>query len=211
MCKENGKIYCYAYWMAQRLRGRYGYPKDKPFRPTFHRNRLKEPYEVKKPSKIFAVSMGEMFGDWVPNDWIYQILGVMRGNPQHIFQVLTQNPKRLIEFNGLYPKNLWLGITVNRVDKLLGIDALLKADVKIHFLSFEPLLEQINPLLIGIQWIIIGAKTGKNARLPKREWVNLLVDVARDDRIPIFLKDNLHWHKKIQEFPFPFLGCFYAF
>lgn len=34
---------CYARRMANRLRGRFGYPKDDPFRVTFHPDRLDQP------------------------------------------------------------------------------------------------------------------------------------------------------------------------
>ena len=57
-------VQCYAYKMAQRLRGRFGYPEDDPFKPTFHPNRLSEPREVKKPSKIFVCNMGELFANY---------------------------------------------------------------------------------------------------------------------------------------------------
>jgi hypothetical protein len=38
--------------MANRLRGRYGYPKDDPFRPTVHAARLYEPMKIKKPKNL---------------------------------------------------------------------------------------------------------------------------------------------------------------
>ena len=34
---------CYAERMAKRLKGRYGYPQDDPFKVTLHPNRLEEP------------------------------------------------------------------------------------------------------------------------------------------------------------------------
>ena len=46
------------------------------FNPTFHKDRLAGPYSLKKPSKIFTVSMGDMFGDWVPEKWIKEVLKV---------------------------------------------------------------------------------------------------------------------------------------
>jgi len=50
----------------------YGYD------PTFYPHRLEEPLRVKKPSKIFVVDTGDMFGNWIPEEWIEQILEVVR-------------------------------------------------------------------------------------------------------------------------------------
>lgn len=38
------------------------------FVPTFHKNRLDEPLKRKKPTKIFVSSMGDLFGEWVPDE-----------------------------------------------------------------------------------------------------------------------------------------------
>lgn len=43
------------------------------FAPTFHRYRLEEPAKMKKPQTIFVVSMGDLFGDWVPTSWIKEV------------------------------------------------------------------------------------------------------------------------------------------
>lgn len=37
---------CYAERMAKRLAGRFGYPKDDPFRVALHHDRLEEPLQV---------------------------------------------------------------------------------------------------------------------------------------------------------------------
>ena len=60
----NGCPYCYAKKMANRLKGRYGYPQDEPFKPTLHADKLRE----KMPnvsSKIFVCSMGDLFGEFI--------------------------------------------------------------------------------------------------------------------------------------------------
>ena len=40
---SEGCEHCYARPMAQRLKGRYGYPNDDPFKVTFHTDRLDQP------------------------------------------------------------------------------------------------------------------------------------------------------------------------
>ena len=43
------------------------------FEPTFHRYKLDEPQRWKKPRTIFVCSMADLFGKWVPDEWIEQV------------------------------------------------------------------------------------------------------------------------------------------
>jgi len=192
----HGCEYCYARKKATNPFFSKGFPYG--FKPTFYPDRLGQPLKLKKPSKIFTVDMGDMFGDWVPAQWILDILAVMEKCPQHTFQILTKNPKRLQGFT--YPENVWLGITVDEQKRTAGIVDLLKANSTIHFVSFEPLLEKIDCELHGLDWIIIGART-KPLLQPQKEWVESILRQARELGIAVFLKNNLQWLVKIQEFP----------
>lgn len=74
------------------------------------------------------------------------------------------------------------------------------------FLSFEPLLELTVPFKLDgyfrrIDWIIVGKLTGSKKIKLEKEWVLSLIRDCRANNIPIFLKDNLKWEEKIQEFP----------
>lgn len=194
--------YCYAWKMAKRLRGRYGYPKDDPFRVTFHPDRLNEPSKVKKPSKIFVCSMGEMFDKDSKYGWIGLIFAVIKRNPHHIFQILTKCPEVLPQFS--FPENVWLGITIDRQREVKGLKYLLETDAKVKFISFEPLHEEIDIILDGIDWIIIGSQTNPYEP-PNYEWVLSLIQQAKSKNIPVFVKDNLKpimfSIKLLQEFP----------
>jgi len=60
--------------------------------------------------------------------------------------------------------------------------------------------------LNGVQWVIIGAETGrrKSKIVPKREWVSDIVNICRAARVPVFLKSNIAdiWGEPlIQELP----------
>jgi protein gp37 len=57
---------CYAEGIARRFAGGKAFPQG--FAPTFHPERLSEPQKVKAPARIFAVSMGDLFGPWVPDE-----------------------------------------------------------------------------------------------------------------------------------------------
>lgn len=86
---------CYAKRMANRLRGRYGYPKDDPFRVTFHPDRINEPTRWKKPARIFVCSMGDIAHDEVDYYWFIDIMKTIHNNPHHIFIMLTKRPQNL--------------------------------------------------------------------------------------------------------------------
>ncbi len=60
---SEGCKFCYARRMSNRLKGRFGYPKDEPFRVTFHPDRLEKPFKWHKPRRIFVCSMGDLFHD----------------------------------------------------------------------------------------------------------------------------------------------------
>lgn len=191
---------CYAYKMAQRLRGRYGYPKENPFQVTFHPDRLKEPCEVKKPSKIFVGSMGEMYCRQVKYGWLGLIFGVMRRCPQHIFQSLTKQPNNAIPE---LPDNLWFGVSVTGLADEWRINRLTEIPARIHFISFEPLLGPVNfegHSLDDVEWVIIGKLTGRQ-RFFDMGWVIDISAECNRYKIPIFYKDNLGLTNPRQEFP----------
>lgn len=89
---------CYAKRMANRLRGRCGYPADEPFKVTLHKDRLEEPLRWKKPRKVFVCSMSDLFHEDVPNEFIDYVFAVMGRSQQHTFILLTKRPERMREY-----------------------------------------------------------------------------------------------------------------
>lgn len=203
---SHGCHYCYARRMAQRHKGRHGYDALHPFKPTFHEDRLNEPYLRNKPSKIFTVSMGEMFGSDVPCGWVHKVMTVIRRNPRHTFQLLTKQPQNL-HLGEPFPDNVWMGLTVDGTDEACETDRKLnelrECSAKVKFISFEPLLGPVNPSLREIDWIIIGQMTGANRFKTPSSWVLYLEDRASLDHIPVFMKDNLGHVIPKQEWPRP--------
>ncbi len=156
---------------------------------TIYRHRLKEPLKVKEPAKIFVVDVGDLFGAWVPQEWIEQVLDVTKQCPQHTFQFLTKNPKRLLEFE--FGSNCWVGTTVNSDKDTERAEIVKKVSALVRFLSIEPLLGEVTFDLRGFQWLIIGAQTGKNPPLPADKWIEAIVTQAGRLAISVFMKDNL--------------------
>jgi len=180
---RGGCFYCY----GKRLNDRFKWIKDWT-KPKFYPERLKEPYKIKKPSKIFVCSMADLFSDWIIDGMILKIIEVARENPRHTFQFLTKNPKRYLEFK--FPKNCWLGATITGKEEILNghyqIKALKKKD-NFKFISFEPLLNKIDMDLSNIDLVIVGAMTGMGKKnvIPKKEWI------ASIKHPNIFYKENI--------------------
>ena len=192
----NGCKYCYARGIAARW-----YPPEIGFSPHFYPERLNQPLKVKKPQKIFTVDMGDLFGPWVPQDWIDAVLETVRKCPQHSFQFLTKFPKRLPAIE--WPANAWIGVTAT--DQKMFDEAVqhLKAAplARVKFISAEPLLGPIRIKNPGLDWLIIGAQS-KPVIMPKRGWIDDLITDAREADIAVFIKEApIPLGYQIQEWP----------
>lgn len=169
------------------------------FHPTFHRYRLDEPQRMKKPQTIFVCSMADLFGDWVPDEWIAEVFKACERAPQHRYLFLTKNPDRYVFDNFISDffernKNCWFGQTVTGLcGHLCGLPNIASCHANI-FLSIEPLLEDLEDYLIlaGIKWVIIGAESGrrKDKVVPKREWIESIVKQCKVATIPVFMKQG---------------------
>jgi protein gp37 len=56
---------------------------------------LTAPLRWKKPRRIFVNSMGDLFHESVPDEWIDRVFAVMAMAPQHTFFILTKRAKRM--------------------------------------------------------------------------------------------------------------------
>ena len=104
-CKH-GCWFCYAAVMNRRFKIIPDFTD-----PQFFINRLNHPSKFGKPGRVFVVSMGDLFGDWVPSVWILTILNVVKQYPQHTFMFLTKNHTRYFEFS--FPENCMIGLPLN--------------------------------------------------------------------------------------------------
>ena len=193
---SEGCEHCYAKRMAQRLKGRHGYPEDDPFRVTFHPDRLKQPFTWKKPRHIFVVSMGDLFHNDVDPVWIFRVFNIIGSCSlqKHIFLLLTKRPETMKAAIEAYCKivrefrqnsnmnpdfefydNVWLGVTAEnqqRADECLPI--LLQIPAAKHFVSIEPMLGPVDLHIRDTQADIIWRRThGGSYQREFLDWVIL--------------------------------------
>jgi protein gp37 len=177
--------------MALRLK-EMGQPKYRNgFAPTTHPDFLDLPLSWKRPRMIFVNSMGDLFHDAIPFEYIQSVFSVMERAHQHTFQLLTKRSKRLNELsqNIKWPDNVWMGVTVEHGDYTFRIDDLRKTGALIKFLSLEPLLSALPCLdLTDIDWAVVGGESGPKARPMRREWVIDIRDQCKEKNVPFFFK-----------------------
>ena len=163
---------CYAETMAKRLKAMGIKEYENGFAVTLHPSRLREPLERKKPTMYFVCSMGDLFHEDVPFEFVDRIWAVMAAASQHTFQILTKRPDRMNEYlkqqkysqnyvgiamariAGAEGKirdfsqpltNVWLGTTAEnqeQADKRIPI--LLDTPAALRFVSIEPMVGAIN-------------------------------------------------------------------
>jgi len=155
---SEGCANCYAKTMAEtRLRGKFGYAQEDPFKITFHEDKLNQPLEWKRPRKIFVCSMGDLFHADVPTEWINKVFSVIQQAKQHTFIILTKRPERMQQYirsvnkcrscpeNDIPFSNVWCGITAENQRTADGrIPILLSTPAVKKFISVEPMLERID-------------------------------------------------------------------
>jgi protein gp37 len=200
---SEGCAHCYAERMAHRLRGRYGYPSDYPFRVTFHPDRLTEPLRWKKPTTIFVCSMGDIGHPDINEPDAKRVWKVMEEASWHRFLVLTKRPAELgglLHWWRYRPSNhIWLGTTCEnqwRADE--RIPELLATFAVHRWVSLEPLLEPIDitnyltnasgfasDALMGI---VVGCESGPRRRPMQLEWAEDIVRQCREAQVPCFVK-----------------------
>lgn len=124
------------------------------FTPTLHEYRLNDPLTKNFGKTIFVCSMADMFGRWIPDEWIEKVFSVCEKANDHRYLFLTKNPARYLELakKGLLPErdNFWYGSTVTNA----GMYAFF-SDRHHTFISVEPIL---GILLVSEALLLCGVK-----------------------------------------------------
>ena len=137
---------------------------------TLHPDRLDWPLKWKKSKKIFTPSLGDLFHEDVPDEFILRVFAVMGETPRHTYQLLTKRPERMLDWFSKVPDaiqyfadqcgvpypewplpNVWLGVSVeNQYWADQRIPLLLRTPAAVRFVSYEPALKPIDFMRIPL-------------------------------------------------------------
>jgi protein gp37 len=207
----HGCRYCYARAIVSRFTNAH----PAGFTPLYHRERLDAPANTKIPARcehdpayrrVFVGPLADMFGRWVPLEWIEEILAVEHVNPQWEYLHLTKFPDRYPEIQ-ILPSTAWIGTSVDEQKRVRIAERAFTAlaeqqqRVKVRWLSLEPLKEHLEFTDLSMfDWVVIGAQTASvqpdgvgyvPAFDPPAEWVLRITDQAHEAGVPVHWKPNL--------------------
>ena len=188
---SHGCKHCYAERMTRRLKAMNLKKYSKGFTITTHESTLADPLNWKQPRRIFVNSMSDLFHDEVPISFIQSVFRTMNVAKQHVFQVLTKRPARVVELNKVlnWTKNIWLGTSIESRRWIDRLDLLKQTSANVKFLSLEPLLGPLSSLQLNeIDWVIVGGESGPGARPIRDSWVRDIRDQCIDSDVPFFFK-----------------------
>jgi len=202
-CKHDCS-YCYARDIAVRR-----YPHG--FAPALLPGRLSGPANTTVPSEaaqnvgyknVFTCSMADLFGKWVPREWIQAVLDEVTANPQWNFLFLTKFPLRYAEFE--FPGNAWIGTSVDAQARIPNAEkAFARVQGGVKWLSCEPMLERLTFTRLDLfDWVVIGGASSSTQTpefRPPRAWVDHLEAQAIDAQCKVYEKTNLLERKR--EYP----------
>jgi protein gp37 len=202
-CRHNCS-FCYARDIAARF-----YPQG--FVPTFLPERLDAPRSTRVPAiaasdigykNVFTCSMADLFGKWVPREWIAAVLESVAASPQWNFLFLTKFPQRMAEFE--FPDNAWVGTTVDAQARVKNAEvAFAKVRATVKWLSLEPLLEPLRFEHLDLfNWLVIGGASASSETPewhPPLSWVADIEHQAAAAGARVYHKTNLYQRRR--EYP----------
>lgn len=212
----HGCDYCYARELATSERLKTAYPVG--FTPLFHEERLDAPLNTVIPERhrddpawrrVFVCSMADLYGRWVPDEWIQRVHASMLAAPDWQYITLTKFPARYVGLD--MPPGAWIGTSVDEQKRVrIAEKAFREIDGgAVKWLSLEPLLEPLEFTDLSMfDWVVIGAQTQTHqpsgtvpAFAPPFEWVARIVLQAREAGCKVHLKPNLINGRPGMQFP----------
>lgn len=129
--------------------------------------RLDQPRRMRKPRMIFINALLDVFGAGVDRGFLHRMWQMMRDTPQHIYVILSKQPKRMRDMTqimraryGTLP-NVWLGVSVeNQHYAEVRVPFLLETPAAVRVISAEPLLGPIDLTRLNTRGAVINALGG---------------------------------------------------
>lgn len=178
---------CYMY----REKRRYGQDPETVVRS---KTTFTDPLKWKEPRLVFACSWSDWFIEQA-DEWRDEAWDIIRKTPNHIYQILTKRPDRIVNHLpmdwGDGWKNVWLGVSIENQDYIFRKEILCEVPSHVRFISAEPLL---GPIVLGslegIHWMITGGESGPNSRYMDSGWARSIRDQCFEYGIFFFHKQN---------------------
>lgn len=191
---------CYAERTAKWLKN-MGSPRYRNgFAVTCHPKSLEEPDHWRRPRRVFVCSMGDLFHEDVPEEFIVRVFAAMERNPQHTYQILTKREHRMAELGVSlpWPDNVWAGVSIEDDMAVARIRLLSRVPARVRFISLEPLIGPVPSLLARrphgqgpldrVDWVIVGGESGRGCRTMPAGWPERIRDACIERAIPFFFK-----------------------
>jgi len=171
--------------------------------------------------RVFCASLADVFDNEVDPQWRMDLFSLIAQTPNLDWLILTKRIGNVIPMcsgDGLMfdmiRERVWLGISVvNQAEADRDIPKLLAVPAAIRWLSMEPLLGPVHigmylsrtnmpgfnimpgfrDPLPGIDWVVIGGESGKDARPMHPDWARNLRDQCQAAAVPFFFKQWGEW------------------
>lgn len=155
------------------------------------------PAEFGRRPRVFCHSLADVFDKVVGPAWRGDLFKLIAATPELDWLLLTKrigNAPRMLAEIGVtqLPQNVWLGVTAGTRRALeRDVPKLAQIPATIHFVSAEPLLEELLDLdayLPLIDWLIIGGESGPKARTFTLGHGKTAVRAARAANVAVLVK-----------------------
>lgn len=199
-------LHCYAETLVKNRMGKHLWgPKHKATRQITSDSYWRQPYSWAKAAKASGERARVFCGslcDWAEDhpvtlSIIPRLWQVIRDTQEWLdWLLLTKRAlnihKRLPNDWGDGYRGVWLGVSIGLAAYTWRRDALVKIPAKVHFISAEPLLEDLSGVLdlTGIEWLIVGGESGSGFRPMPHEWARKLLVLARKRNVAYFFKQS---------------------
>lgn len=202
---NHGCSFCYAREIANMPKMEPFYPFK--FEPTFHEYRLSAPKNTPVPQsddprdqRVFVCSMADLFGSWVPEEWIQKVFDACLEAPDWEYLFLTKWPAKYSRMPLL--ERAWYGASVvsqKDVERVESSMQNFEAPNVVKWVSMEPMLGPVR--FNDLSWcdlVVIGSQTqtnqpdGFSPAVPADfDEVVDVVNQCREWGVPYYLKANL--------------------
>lgn len=121
-----------------------------------HEDTLLAPLKWKKPKRIFPCSMTDLYGAWVPDEWLERMYGIMGLTPQHTYIVLTKRPGRRRAFLQRWTETSLISTGQGENDKAVRVPWPLRNVIEMGSFGTQAQADLVAPILAATPASRIG-------------------------------------------------------